>query len=45
MSDRTINFGESESEATYQIQDTDSTGVGNFVVAKDTNRLVSRLGA
>ena len=37
MSDRTINFGESESEATYQIQDTDSTGGGNFVVAKDTN--------
>ena len=37
MSDRTINFGESETEATYQIQDTDSTGGGNFVVAKDTN--------
>ena len=37
MSDRTINFGESESEATYQIQDTDSTGGGNFVVANDTN--------
>ena len=37
MSDRTINFGESESEATYQIQDTHSTGGGNFVVAKDTN--------
>ena len=37
MSDRTINFGESETEATYQIQDTDTTGGGNFVVAKDTN--------
>ena len=37
MSDRTINFGESETEATYQIQDTDSSGGGNFVVAKDTN--------
>ena len=37
MSDRTINFGESETEATYQIQDTDSTGGGNFVLAKDTN--------
>ena len=38
MSDRTINFGESESEATYQIQDTDgAAGGGNFVIAKDTN--------
>ena len=38
MPDRTINFGESESEATYQIQDTDgAAGGGNFVVAKDTN--------
>jgi len=38
MPDRTINFGESETEATYQIQDTDgAAGGGNFVVAKDTN--------
>jgi len=38
MPDRTINFGESETEATYQIQDTDAVdGGGNFVVAKDTN--------
>jgi len=38
MSDRTINFGESETEATYQIQDTDgAAGGGNFVIAKDTN--------
>jgi len=38
MPDRTINFGESEAEATYQIQDTDgAAGGGNFVVAKDTN--------
>jgi len=37
MADRTINFGESETEATYQIQDTDSTGGGNFVLARDTN--------
>ena len=38
MSDRTINFGESETEATYQIQDTDGAdGGGNFVIAKDTN--------
>ena len=38
MPDRTINFGESESEATYQIQDTDgANGGGNFVIAKDTN--------
>ena len=38
MSDRTINFGENESEATYQIQDTDgAAGGGNFVIAKDTN--------
>jgi len=37
MADRTINFGESETEATYQIQDTDTTGGGNFVLAKDTN--------
>jgi len=38
MPDRTINFGENESEATYQIQDTDgAAGGGNFVIAKDTN--------
>jgi hypothetical protein len=38
MPDRTINFGESETEATYQIQDTDgAAGGGNFVLAKDTN--------
>jgi len=38
MPDRTIHFGESETEATYQIQDTDAVnGGGNFVVAKDTN--------
>ena len=38
MSDRTINFGESETEATYQIQDTDgAAGGGNFVIAADTN--------
>src|SRR6056297_2726204 len=38
MPDRTINFGESETEATYQIQDTDgAAGGGNFVIAKDTN--------
>jgi len=38
MPDRTINFGESETEATYQIQDTDAVdGGGDFVLAKDTN--------
>jgi len=38
MPDRTINFGESETEATYQMQDTDAVdGGGDFVLAKDTN--------
>ena len=32
MSDRTINFGSDDTEATYQIQDDDPVGGGNFVV-------------
>jgi len=32
MSDRTINFGTDDTEATYQIQDDDPAGGGNFKV-------------
>ena len=34
MPDRTINFGDSETDARYRIQDTSSTG-GDFVLAED----------
>jgi len=32
MSDRTINFGTDDTEATYQIQDDDPLGGGNFAI-------------
>jgi len=32
MSDRTINFGTDDTEATYQIQDDDPAGGGNFAI-------------
>jgi len=32
MSDRTINFGSDDTEATYQIQDDDPLGGGNFAI-------------
>ena len=37
MPDRTINWGDSETEATYQTGDDDPAGGGNFVVARDTD--------
>lgn len=37
MPDRTINWGSSETEATYQSGDSDPTGGGNFVLARDTD--------
>jgi hypothetical protein len=43
MPDRTINWGDSETEATYQTGDDDPTGGGNFVVARDTNGGVTLL--
>ena len=35
MPDRTINWGDSETEASYRTQDDDPAGGGNFVVVED----------
>ena len=43
MSDRTINWGDSEVEAVYQTGDDDPDGGGNFVVARDTDGGVTLL--
>ena len=43
MSDRTINWGDSEVEAVYQTGDDDPDGGGNFIVARDTDGGVTLL--
>ena len=43
MSDRTINWGDSEVESVYQTGDDDPDGGGNFVVARDTDGGVTLL--
>jgi hypothetical protein len=44
MPDRTLNFGDGETEATYQIQDTDAAnGGGDFVLVGDLANSVERL--
>jgi hypothetical protein len=43
MPDRTINWGDSATEATYQTGDDDPAGGGNFVVARDTDGGVTLL--
>jgi hypothetical protein len=44
MPDRTLNFGDGETEATYQIQDTDAAnGGGDFVLVGDLANSTDRL--
>ena len=43
MSDRTINFGSDTTDATYQIQDDDPAGGGNFAIVNlDTDTVVAK---